>query len=567
MKTYTSNYIKKASLAAVVADILSGDILTFNTLLHSMVVDLGKPVLLGNESIHRQYKRYGLTDYFINSLERAAGGIRSAAKEALALDIKNKEQRLTRIDENIAKKTQRLKVLYLAKASLRARSRARKESTPLPPFHNSFGCMVKPKRKGDDTSFTVKSIHGKRPDQAFENEYLFEILYLDPQIRRTKSAIYNMEHRRHNLQSRLERLKREAKAGVYHICYGGKKIFRQQKAAKDHKAWRDKLERLRRPDMLLVGRHDASQGNWLVDYDISTGTLTYRSIGGRKVELPGVWFPYGQEYINEAIKASEICKKNKKLPPDQQIEGWPPGPVTWAIRDCGNAFQVKCMISIPENPHINACYDDGCVAFDMNYDHLAVSELGSQGQLLKHYTVPIQMDGRTSDQITNGISEALEKVFKHAVRVKKPVAMEDIKRLDKDLLYGNRKTNRKISQFAYGLMTQLAESKGQKYSLAVRKVNPAYTSQIGKFKYMRPMGLSIHESAAYIIGRRAMGCKEPIPASMKHLVPAKKRGRHHWAQWASLSASLKKVPIHKFYRTLDYRKYSTLAALKQALAA
>ena len=35
----------------------------------------------------------------------------------------------------------------------------------------------------------------------------------------------------------------------------------------------------------------------------------------------------------------------------------------------------------------------------------------------------------------------------------------------------------------------------------------------------------------------------------------------------SLSTALKKVPIHKFYRKTDYHKYSTLAALKKALAA
>ena len=54
MKTYTSNYIKKTALAAGDADILSGDILTFNTMLHCMVVDLGKPALPDGESIHRR---------------------------------------------------------------------------------------------------------------------------------------------------------------------------------------------------------------------------------------------------------------------------------------------------------------------------------------------------------------------------------------------------------------------------------------------------------------------------------------------------------------------------------
>lgn len=309
------------------------------------------------------------------------------------------------------------------------------------------------------------------------------------------------------------------------------------------------------------------QGNWLVRYDIDTGKLSYRAIDGRLVELPGVWFPYGQEWVNAAVSASELNKRNRKLPPEEQFTCWVPGPVTWAIKDCGNAFQVKCMINIPENPHINTCCDNGCVAFDMNYDHLGVAELGPQGRLLKHYKIPFQMEGRTSDQITNSLSEAMETVFKHAVRAQKPVAMEDIKKLEKDLLYGNRKANRKISQFAYDKMTYLAESKSRKYSLAVRKVNPAYTSQIGKLKYMRPMGLSVHEAAAYVIGRRAMGCKEHVPASMKHLIPVKKRGRHHWAQWAGLSAALKSIPVHKFYRKIDYRRFNTPALLKKELAA
>lgn len=223
MKTLVSKYIKKATMPAAEVNALEGDITTFNTLLHTMVSDLGKPRIPGAESIHRQYKQYGPSDYFVTSLERAAAGILGAAKEALTLDIKTKERQLARIGDNIAKKTTTLSSLYQAKESLKARSLARKKGGPLPPFHNSFGCLVKTRRKADNLVFTVKSLHGERPDQVFENEYLFETLYLDPRIRRTKSAIRHMEHRRHNLRSRLEKLKREAKAGAYHICYGGKK--------------------------------------------------------------------------------------------------------------------------------------------------------------------------------------------------------------------------------------------------------------------------------------------------------------------------------------------------------
>ena len=47
----------------------------------------------------------------------------------------------------------------------------------------------------------------------------------------------------------------------------------------------------------------------------------------------------------------------------------------------------------------------------------------------------------------------------------------------------------------------------------VKFVNPAYTSQMGKVKYMSRYGLSIHEAASLVIGRRGMGYKEKMPAS------------------------------------------------------
>ena len=42
----------------------------------------------------------------------------------------------------------------------------------------------------------------------------------------------------------------------------------------------------------------------------------------------------------------------------------------------------------------------------------------------------------------------------------------------------------------------------EKNSIQVFKVNPKFTSQQGKIKYMSKYGMSIHESAAMCIGRR-----------------------------------------------------------------
>ena len=55
------------------------------------------------------------------------------------------------------------------------------------------------------------------------------------------------------------------------------------------------------------------------------------------------------------------------------------------------------------------------------------------------------------------------------------------------------------------------ESKSLKYGIAVTFVNPAYTSQAGKVKYMGRYGMSIHEAASLTIARRGMGFSERLP--------------------------------------------------------
>ena len=83
-------------------------------------------------------------------------------------------------------------------------------------------------------------------------------------------------------------------------------------------------------------------------------------------------------------------------------------------------------------------------------------------------------------------------------------------------LYGGKKQNRHISLFSADTITWLAEGKALRNGVACVFVNPAYTSQIGKMKYMRRFGLTIHEAASFAIARRAMGIHtERLPAWMR----------------------------------------------------
>ncbi|WP_444508950.1 hypothetical protein, partial [Enterobacter mori] len=47
--------------------------------------------------------------------------------------------------------------------------------------------------------------------------------------------------------------------------------------------------------------------------------------------------------------------------------------------------------------------------------------------------------------------------------------------------------------------------------LSVKTVNPAYTSVIGKLKYSKKYGISVHETAAFTIARRGLELQEQLP--------------------------------------------------------
>ena len=104
-----------------------------------------------------------------------------------------------------------------------------------------------------------------------------------------------------------------------------------------------------------------------------------------------------------------------------------------------------------------------------------------------------------------------------------------------------------MSMFAYNKMISAIKSRAEKMGVAVFEVNPAYTSQIGKMKYMKRFGISIHEAASFVIARRAMGFKEKLPPVLGALLPEKIIGAHHWVQWKYVSKMLKEIHTHSFY--------------------
>lgn len=128
-----------------------------------------------------------------------------------------------------------------------------------------------------------------------------------------------------------------------------------------------------------------------------------------------------------------------------------------------------------------------------------------------------------------------------------------------------KKLNQKLSQFAYSKITDMIYARAYKDSVAVFKRNPAYSSQIGKLKYMKNKGLSIHTAAALVIGRRAMGFKEKTPKCYKKYLGENIILKHHWSHWRYLSKDLKPVYPKYFYQTINFKEFKTTPQIKEFL--
>lgn len=208
------------------------------------------------------------------------------------------------------------------------------------------------------------------------------------------------------------------------------------------------------------------------------------------------------------------------------------------------------MIDIPENPFKNFSKADGLLGVDLNVDHLAWSNINHKGQLIKSGVFEFSLEGKSSGQNSKIIEAEAIRLVDLAVKLKKPIAIERINTTKSKVshAYGNKKTNRKMSMFAYRKFITAIQNRADKMGVKVFEVNPAYTSQMGKIKYMKRFGISIHQAASFVIARRAMGFKEKLPPVMYSLLPEKMIGLHHWAQWRWISFRLSGVYTHSFYQ-------------------
>ena len=165
--------------------------------------------------------------------------------------------------------------------------------------------------------------------------------------------------------------------------------------------------------------------------------------------------------------------------------------------------------------------------------------------------MPLVTYGKNTNQAEAIIGDAVASVVQYAREVGKPTVIERLDfRQKKAVLEGeSRRYSRMLSSFSYGKVKAYFLSRGYRQGVEVHQVNPAYSSVIGRVKFMERYGLTVHQAAALVLARRLLGCSERIPrrwvapigngVHIAFTVPVRKRVKHVWTYWGVISGQLR----------------------------
>ena len=551
MITVFSNRIYKDTIQSIDVDTIERETHAFNQAKWKLVKLLvgqenGISFLPKNQSLHMYVKsEFSFNDYYANSVINVAKAAIDGHKEVHKLNIQTLKDRIatkeTKVKELRKQVANKLKMLQSCIQISKATKvpKPRKKDLKLKTYQ---GCKEKQLTWGYAVCY-------KRYTRIYYNLYDFEHKYLRSEITRLKNRISMINHSVSLMRAKLQRMQ----AYLPGVTFGTKKLFKSQftkYAGQRHGLWLTKWRCARIKSFKIVGRKDGKYGNFVFKYQPVESRLEIL-LRDRTISITGITFPYGQELLTEVL----LDRTTKR-------------PVTWEIENRGLYYIIKAMF---EPPGVDRNYytGDGVVAYDKNYDHIAWVELDDSGRMLRYGKIPVYLENKTRGQAAKILEAAAIVLVNLAKEARKPLAGEliDTASSKSKLAYGPKRRNFKITQFAYDKMDQSIESRANKYGVGVLRRNPAYTSVIGKMKYMRQLGVPVHTAAALVIGRRVLGKVERVPAAYRQLIPERNLKRHHWSHWRYLRRYLKQYRVDKFYSVaLNKVRFENMKECKLALA-
>lgn len=375
----------------------------------------------------------------------------------------------------------------------------------------------------------------------------------DPKI------IHQKKRRLHLLENKFQKLKQDHEKGTVRCCFGSRKLFRAQFDLRAngflcHQDWLKSWKNARTKELFFLGSKDETQGNQSCTATVQPDETLQLRIRlpdalkqGKYLTIPNVHFKYGKEELLNLLKNPQGKAISWRLLHDEK--GW-------------RAFATFEIEPTPCTSKENR----GVIGLDINADHFALVETDRHGNPIAKKNLPFNLYGKSSDQTRAIIGDATALAIAHVEAKNKPLIIEhlDFQKKKNELREKNNTPHaRMLSSFAYNSLITHLKSRASKKGVLVKQVNPAFTSLIGRMKFARRYGLTIHQAAALTIGRRYLCFSEKVPLALGKIpdgkdghvtlsLPERNRDKHLWSLWRQLSKKLQ-AALAAHFRTAKSR--------------
>ena len=377
--------------------------------------------------------------------------------------------------------------------------------------------------------------------------------------------VHGKRRRLANLKFRLSVLAADIAAGRVRLCFGSKKLWRRQydleaNGYASHEEWLQEWREVRSNEFFVLGSRDETAGCQLCVATVADdGTLTLRlrmpdglaELHGKYLVVPNVRFASGHDVVLAALGSNTEYAVYRRQHGEKAARATTLGQaISYRFKRDAKGWRVFATTELPE-VEITTDRRRGAIGVDLNADHLAVAETDASGNYVNAWRVPLVTCGKGHHQAEALIGDAVAIVVGYARGAGKPLVIERLDfRQKKAVLEGeSRKYSRMLSSFAYGKMKAYFLSRGYREGVEIIEVNPAYSSVVGRVKFMERYGLTVHQAAALVLARRSLGYSERIPRRwvcpvgngvyVAFTLPVRKSVKHVWTYWGAVSGQLR----------------------------
>ena len=472
---------------------------------------------------------FGTNAYYNAMIYTAASGQLSSQKElrklrikTLQADIDNRNEKLVAVNANLQKK-------LAIKASIREYAKTGKWGKPYP------RCKIKV--QGD----RVFLYNG---DMVYLDVYE---LFFDESIRKLKARVALIKEA---CKRKQKKLKNTTELPPKRIIFGSKKLYSEKDlihTEADLDSWKNRFHDKRYQSMSLSGRSDAKYCNFVCKFH--DGSLFVTNIDGTVTEFKY----FGLTRYEEAFAQKFNAQRNERQPICYNFD---------AKRDSDGRLYIIVSVTMKIETNENFDFSNGAVAMDINWDHFALAEIDASGNLLDTKVIHFDLLNNSTGQNTNILGRAVKEAFYWCEQKNKRLVVEDIDLVAKLAArkYKSRVGNHHMTLFAYNRILLSIQNQALKHGIGFRTINPAYTSQMGKFLFMKKYGISIHQAAAYAIGLVGLRLFDKLKPDDRLLAFVKDGDGNainysednYREVWRKISAAFANVPKHMFYRGVPY---------------